>query len=295
MSIGIALGGGGAKGLAHIGVLEALEQNGIKPKFVAGTSIGSVVGAIYSLYGSAKNLKRHAEKMIQSKEFRNLELDKFYTETENIFERFKKELFEKFYFGKLLFKRSHSKLAVTKKLYYDIFGDKTFDDCEISFACNALDIQSGIEHIFKSGSLAEAVWASCAIPGIFPPFVKEDSIFVDGGVVDNVPISPVKEIGARIVLAVYLGGKPKFKGEPDTGFRINQRALSFMRYHLDKHILSFADFVIKPDVRQFHWADFTPIDELVQRGREAVTENMRQIKLLTSFWYEIKKILKSKF
>lgn len=291
MNIGIALGGGGAKGLAHIGVLEVLEELGIKPRFVAGTSIGSMIGGIYALNGTAKGLKERAIRMIQSKEFKNFGLDEFYKDTDNILERFKKEVFEKFYIGRLLFKKSHIKTEAARKMFQDLFEDKTFGDCKITFTCNALDIQSGEEIIFKTGSLAEAVWSSCAIPGIFPPFVKDERILVDGGVVDNIPVTPVMKLGARIVMASYLGSQPKFKGDPDTGFQISHRAQSFVRFYLDQKILEPADLVIAPDVNGFHWADFSAIDELVKAGRIAVENNMKKIKSITSFWYRLRKTL----
>lgn len=291
MTIGIALGGGGAKGLAHIGVLEGLEELGIKPRFVAGTSIGSIIAGIYALNGTARGLKEQAAHMIQSEEFKNFGLEEFYKGADNILERFKKEVFEKFYIGRLLFKKSHIKTAAARKLFQDLFNDKMFEDCKIAFICNALDIQSGEEIIFKTGSLAEAVWSSCAIPGIFPPFVKDDRIFVDGGVVDNVPVTPVMKLGARIVIASYLGNQPKFKGHPDTGFQISHRAQSFVRFYLDQKILEPADLVIAPDVNGFHWADFSAIDELVKAGRIAVEKNTKKIKKVTTLWYRLRKTL----
>lgn len=292
MNIGIALSGGGAKGLAHIGVLEVLEEYGIRPHCVAGTSIGSIIGALYCSNGSADTLKQMAIEMINSEEFKNLELDKFYAEAENIFERFKRELFEKFYFGSLLFKKSHSKIEATKRLYNNLFGSKTFEDCKIAFTCNALDIQSGDEVIFQSGSLAEAVQASCAIPGIFPPFIKENRVLVDGGVIDNIPLEPLKKIGAKICLTIYLGNRPQFRGIPDTGFRINQRAQSFVRYYLDQNILALSDCVVAPEVEKFHWADFSPVEELVKLGREAARRNIKKIKSIVSLWYRLRKIFK---
>jgi len=291
MNFGIALGGGGAKGLAHIGILETLEENGIRPKFVAGTSIGSIIGAIYCLSGTAKGLKEKAKQMIESDEFRHFQLDRFYTDDENVFERFKKEVFEKFFFGQLLFKKSHVKIEAAKKLFNGLFSKKTFYDFKIAFSCNALDIQSGEETVFTSGPITEAVWPSCAIPGILPPFVKDRKIFIDGGVVDNVPVEPVKKIGAKTVLAVYLGDRPKFTEEPDTGYKITQRALSFMRYHFDQRILRLADFVLSPEVAKFHWADFSALDALVQKGRDAVIENLSEIKKLATFWHQCKKLL----
>ncbi len=294
MHIGIALGGGGAKGLAHIGVLEVLEENGIRPHVVAGTSIGSIIGAIYCLYGSARAMRERAREMIHSKEFKDLGLDKFYTESDETFERFRREVFEKFYLGSLLFKKSHSKIETTRKLYKDVFGEATFADCKIPFACSALDIQSGDEVIFTSGALADAVWASCAIPGIFPPFTAGKQVLVDGGVIDNIPVDIVEQLGAGIVIAVYLGHRPHYKGIPDTGFRISTRAQSFVRYFFDQKILARADCVIAPATRDFHWADFSSLEELVEVGRQATQENLEKIKAVTSFWFRARKFLSKK-
>ena len=292
MNLGIALGGGGARGLAHIGVLEVLEDNNILPNRIAGTSMGSVVGAIYCLQGSAGGLRARARQMILSKEFRNLELDKFYAGAESIFERFRNELFEKFYLGSLLFKRSHTKYEATEKIFKDMFGIKKFTDCVLNFTCNALDIRSGEEVIFTEGLLADAVWASCAIPGIFPPFVDEPHIYVDGGVIDNIPVEPVRSIGAKTVIAVYLSKRPEYDEEPNTGFQINQRAYSFMKYHLDQRVLEQADLVIEPDVSEFHWADFYSIDALIERGRNAALESIKAIKKICGRRYRLERLFR---
>lgn len=293
MKIGLALGGGGAKGLAHIGVLEALESHGILPHYVAGTSIGSIIGAVYALEGSTRNLQARAQQMIESDEFKDFGLGEFYTADENVFERFKKEVFEKFYFGRLFFLKSHIKSHAAEKLFKDLFGERTFQDCKIRFACNALDIQTGEEIIFTSGLIRNAVWASCAIPGILPPYHDGGRILVDGGVIDNIPVEPVKALGARIIVASYLGNRPRFEGEPDTGFRISQRAQSFVRYHLDQKILEQADCVITPDITRFHWADFSPLPELVAVGRQAVAEKLSQVRSMTSPWYRLKRYFRS--
>ncbi|MEO0185239.1 MAG: patatin-like phospholipase family protein [candidate division WOR-3 bacterium] len=289
MKLGIALGGGGAKGLAHIGVLEALEQQKIKPQFVAGTSIGAIIGAIYCLEGSARNLSKITRGILESQEFKKLELDKFYTTGATALETFKKKLFEKYYFGTLFFKKSLVKIEATEKLLTRVFGEKKFSDLKIPFVCNSLDINSGNEIIFSSGLLYKAVWASCAIPGVFPALNENENIFVDGGTINNIPIEPLIGIGAKNIIAVYLGETPKFNTEPSTGFYITQRALSFMKYHLDQRILKLADCIIKPDVAYHHWADFTDLDGLIQKGRNAVAEKIDEIKKITTFWYTLKK------
>jgi NTE family protein len=296
MSIGIALGGGGAKGLAHIGVLEVLEEHKIVPSYVAGTSIGSVVGALYSMQGSAKGLGECARKMITSQEFKDLELDKFYSKADQtVFERFKNDVFEKFYLGSLLFRKSHSRYDATKKIFSDVFGNKEFRDCKLRFTCNALDISTGDEVTFTSGLIADAVWASCAIPGIFPPFVRGEGFFVDGGVIDNIPVEPVRRIGAKTVLAIYLNTRPRFKGKPNTGFQINQRSYAFMKYYLDQRVLDQSDLIINPDVGEFHWADFYSIDALIERGRTAALQKIDAIREINSRSYRLRKYFRKIF
>ncbi|MBE0432457.1 patatin-like phospholipase family protein [candidate division WOR-3 bacterium] len=292
MSLGIALGGGGARGLAHIGVLEVLEAHGIRPRYVAGTSIGAVVGALYCLQGSAQGLREKARQMISSDEFRDLKLDKFYTRSDNIITRFRHDLFEKFFLGSLFFKRSHLKHDATRRIFTDMLGQKTFDDCAAGFVCNALDIQSGEEVVFRHGPLAGAVWASCAIPGIFPPCAQGERLLVDGGVIDNIPIKPARSIGAASVLAVYLNKRPAFSGGPSTGYHINQRSFAFMRYHLDQSALAGADLILEPEVSEFHWADFNSIDVLAELGREAANRKIGAIKAISRYRYRFVKIFK---
>jgi NTE family protein len=194
--------------------------------------------------------------------------------------------------GSLLFKKSHTKYDATEKIFTDMFGVNKFEDCVLSFACNALDIRSGDEITFTKGLLAHAVWASCAIPGIFPPFVQGSRICVDGGVIDNIPIEPVRSIGAQTVLAVYLSKRPRYDGKPNTGFQINERSYFFMKYHLDQRVLRQADLVIKPDVSGFHWADFYSIDALIERGREAAMKNIEDIKKISARRHRIQRFFK---
>jgi len=289
MKLGIALGGGGAKGLAHIGVLEALEENGIKPDYVAGTSVGAIIGALYCLQGNAQGLMEITRDILESPEFKKLDIEKFYTTGATTFETFKKKLFEKYYYGTLFFKKSVVKIEATEKLLSRLFGDKKFSDLKIPFICNSLDINSGDEIIFSSGLLYKAVWASCAIPGIFPALNEDEKIFVDGGTINNIPIEPLIDAGAKSIIAVYLGETPEFQGEPDTGFQISQRALAFMKFHLDQRILKLADCVVNPETRGHHWADFTDLEGLIQKGREAVFKNIKEIKRINGLWYKIKK------
>ena len=102
----------------------------------------------------------------------------------------------------------------------------------------------------------------------------------------------MRSIGAKTVLAVYLSSRPRYDGEPNTGFQINQRSYAFMKYHLDQRVLKQADLVIKPDLAGFHWADFYSIDTLVERGREAARKKIHDIKKLIGVRSRIKRFFK---
>jgi NTE family protein len=230
--------------------------------------------------------------MISSGDFRDLKLDKFYTRSGSIIARFRHDLFEKYFLGSLFFKRSHSKYEATQRIFANMLGEKTFEDCVIGFVCNALDIQSGDEVVFRRGALADAVWASCAIPGIFPPAEHGRRLLVDGGVIDNIPIKPLRSIGASSVLAVYLGKRPAFPGEPATGYHINQRSLAFMKYHLDRNALAGVDLILEPAVSEYHWADFNSLDALAALGREAAEKKISEIKSMSRYRYRIMRMFK---
>ena len=291
-SLGLALSGGSARGLAHIGVLEALHEIGVVPTYVSGTSIGALVGALYARSGSPLDLREQARAIIAGPEFRALNLGRFYAPASSAWQRFKKELFEKFYLGRLLFRESHLHEDKTRRIFSSIFGDLTFRDLRLSFICNALDIRTGEEILFDHGALADAVWASCAIPGIFHPRTADARVLIDGGMTNNIPVEPVRRLGARTVIAAYLGSVPYYTGPADTGFKINSRALAFTRYRLDQRILGLADAVINPDLSDFHWADFSRLDELVEIGRQAVFSARDRIRSVTSPWYRVRKLFR---
>ncbi len=290
--IGLALSGGSARGLAHIGVLEALQEIGVIPQFIAGTSIGALVGALYCRTGSAAGLKEQARAILNSDEFRGLNLARFYAPAGSAWQRFKKDIFEKFYYGRLLFREAHLRAENTRLIFDRIFDRLTFRDLKCRFLCNALDIRSGEEIIFQEGLLANAVWASCAIPGIFHPYTDRQRVLVDGGVTNNIPVEPMLQTGVRTVIAVYLGNIPRFDEIPNTGFKINLAALAYTRYRLDQKILAHADLVITPRVTDYHWADFSRLDELVELGRQAVFDRRNQIRSVTSPWYRLRKLFR---
>lgn len=174
--IGLALGGGASLGFAHIGVLEVLEKNHIVPDFIAGTSMGAVVGGMYSAGVSP-------EKMVEI--LNTFDIKKI--TSLNAFNILKSGLFS------------------TQKMsdYFEkIAGIKNLEQTKIPFNCTAVDLYSGNQYIFKEGSFGLALMATTAIPGMFKPVKKDEMFLVDGGVLSNVPFDVCKKMGADFVIAV---------------------------------------------------------------------------------------------
>lgn len=177
MKIGVALGGGGSRGMAHLGVLKYLEDEGIEIGAMAGTSIGGLVGAVYL---SGISLDEMVEK------FANIEQDKLYGHLKND-------------------EPSLLGLAGGTKFLAELLGDLTFEDLPIPFGVTAVDINGGQLFVIKEGKLIDAVLATIAVPGILPARPWGDKLLVDGGVFDPVPIDVVRELAPKLpVLAVVL-------------------------------------------------------------------------------------------
>ena len=176
-SIGLALGGGAARGCAHVGVLRAFQEKGITLSCVAGTSIGAMIGAVYASGGLD-----HLEALL-------LELDPLHLLA---------------YFDVVF---PHSGLVDGRKvteLLREILGDRSFKDLSIPFAAVATDIRDGREVAISSGDVIDAVRASIAVPGVFTPFMSGEAVLVDGGLVNPVPVNVVRSLGADFVVAVDL-------------------------------------------------------------------------------------------
>jgi NTE family protein len=179
LKIGLALGGGSARGLAHVGVILALEAYNIPIDIIAGTSIGSVIGSLYASGATIKQLEEVALSIKKSKTL--FMLDSTFPHSGLI-----------------------SGDRIEKMLNQFALKDKTFDDLSISFAAVATDVESGAKVILNQGKVIDAVRASIAIPGIFTPVKYGDYYLVDGGVVDPVPVDVVQMMGADIIIAVSL-------------------------------------------------------------------------------------------
>lgn len=248
LKVGLALGAGAARGLAHIGVLEVLEREGIDIDIIAGTSIGSLIGGIYALGTPLKYIKGLAKE---------LNWDHI---TDVTFPRQ----------GLIKGDKLLSFLEI-------ITQGRDISELKIPYAAIACDIEHGEHIVLKEGSLAKAIRASTAIPGIYNPYYYQGRLLVDGAVLDKVPVSTVREMGADIVIAVDVGIQNIDK-EVKNIFDILFNTFDIMQHELDKYRKINADIIIKPDLNGFSSFNLDRAEECVSRGFIAAEESLDQIK-----------------
>lgn len=273
MEVTLALGGGGVKGYAHIGVLRHLERCGIKIRAIAGTSAGGLFGAIYSAgfkYGEMDNV---IQKLDQSKFYKRLPGD-----------------------GPSLLG-----LGGVINLLEDLLGDMTFADLTIPMAMTAVDLETGQHVILNEGRVVDAILATIALPGIFPPRQLNGRLLVDGGVVDPVPIGVAREMAPAVpVVAVVL--TPKMRNwnghrEPPAflsslplisriyQFRLAQSLNIFMRsvdiascFISDRCLeIEKPEFIVRPSVNHIGLVDQVDINEVVNLGEKAAEKIMPRL------------------
>ncbi len=285
LKIGLALGSGGARGLAHAGVLEALEEAGIRADLVAGTSMGAIVGGLYAQNQDPLHLWQRLGSYVGNEDFASYWAP-FLPRDEHAARDPQQRLVDIFDFmqRKLIavktvtrpYMQSESKL---REPLAKLFGPISFSDLQIPLATVALDLIAGESVVYTEGPLVDGIYASSAIPSVFPPLEKDGQLIVDGGGPFRVPIEACHDLGADFILAVDI---PAFEETSfSTGLDMILRSNTIARRRLNKMICAQADFVIRPNVTEFHWADFGAAEACRARGYKAAMDLMPElIKLL---------------
>ncbi len=248
MKVGLALGGGVARGLAHIGVLSVLERYRVPVDCVAGTSAGAIVGA---LFASGVPLSRIFEEAAKTR-WRDL-------------------------VRLAMHKEGLIKPAGLEKHLTELMSASEFTDLKIPFAAVATDVTTGEEVVLDSGNVAKAVLASSAIPGIFTPVRIGDRLLVDGGVVNNVPASVVRRMGADLVIAVDVNHHELARKEPTNIFHIIVNSIHIMQRANAQKELAYADLVIQPNLQGMGLMDLERCREFVGRGAVATASMIPKI------------------
>ena len=277
----LALSGGSARGIAHIGVLQHLDTLSLKPDLVTGTSMGALVGAWYCLHGSSEGLSAMAHELFESDLFGKLDLDELLDDEEGAhdsFEEFSRRTKVFFTLSKMVRRISIVEPEFIGQIMDRLFGEATFDDLKIPFVAVATDLYSGEDVALTQGRIATAVQASAAIPGVFPPVSLDGRLLVDGYITKNIPVPEPGEPPNRAdVIVVDVQRNLESSGPWENGVDVVARAEWIMQLQLNRYYLEQADLILVPDVRDVHWADFARLDQLIEAGRIAAENEEDEI------------------
>ncbi len=258
----MALGSGGGKGYAHIGVLKMLEENNIPIDFIAGSSAGALMGSLYSFFKDALKVEEIA---VATSSFQLISL-----------------------IEPAFFKGAITDGKKIKDFISKIIGNASFEDLKIPFRAVATDFETGESVELSEGDVSLAVQASIAVPMIFKPVAFKDRILWDGGVSSPVPAKTVKKMGADIVIAVNLDNQSYFQKKipSDNIYFSASRAIQSLQYNLAKESMRFADIIIEPPVGD---VGFIGLDKFLDgRGKEIISKGKLAAE---SVLPEIKKII----
>jgi NTE family protein len=250
--IGLALGGGAAKGIAHVGVLKALEDHKVSIRYIAGTSVGAMIAALYAFDVSVDEIGGLAKRLTMSK-----------------VTSFK------------LSKTGFFSTSSLRELMTEYIGEVNIEDAKIPLSIVATDIRNGEEIILRTGSVADAVCASAAIPGIYIPVKIDNRSLVDGGLVQNVPIEALQSMGAGVTIASHLNSASQYS-EISHVLDVMRNAFEIAVSHHTQDQLRDADVVISMDVSEFSLRDNTDrYDELFQIGYNTASQQLSKL-----VWYK---------
>jgi len=291
--IGLALGGGGARGLAHIGVLRVLERESIPIDLVVGTSAGALVGGAYASGLSPDELEKKADEYLNSPEFQSSAMKGFEAsnapETLGLTQRIQSFLKNRYYVVQAMFKPGILSNEEFQETINYFLPDIQIEEMQIPFRAVATDLVSGEQIIFSEGSLRQAVGASCAVPGAIEPLEEGERLLSDGGIISLIPSSVAREEGADVVIAVAVDRGLSPREDLRTVVDIYQRASEIMGEKLKEYELAEANVVILPEVGELHWSNFSQAMSLIEEGEKAAEREMSDIR---NFMPGIKKWLK---
>lgn len=274
--VGLALGGGGVRGLAHIGILKVFEQERIPIDLIVGTSMGAVVGASYALSGKSFTVEQKILQLLQNKEISKLESLAGESRPEDkrlIVEGLVAFVKESLLWNLKGIKRWIDDGVEIKALFRKSIADADFSQTRIPFACVACDLKTGEEVILNKGKMSEAVMASSSVAAVLPPLQLGQRLLIDGAITSEVPVEACRRLGADFVIAVNVESQifyDNFRHGMDILFQSDE----IRSHELVRLKLKLADFVIHPPMENISWAAFSKARQCIQKGEQAA----RQIK-----------------
>ena len=253
LRVGVALGGGAARGLAHLGVLKALDRERISISALSGVSVGSVVAAGYAAGLPLDELMRHASKVSWK------DLGSF----------------------SLSFRGMQSTDRMGEWLAR-VLPVRTFEELRIPLRLVATDLRTGAARVFDSGDLFTAIRASCAIPGLYVPVELNGSLLADGYLSCAVPTRQLRDAGMDVVIGSSIGLEVSENLKLNNAYRILMRSFSILSSHVQRTDHGDADVVIEPEVQRYAWDDMSAVDQLVEAGEVATRAKRDEIAALVN-------------
>ncbi len=281
----MALGGGGARGLAHIGVLKTMDRAGVNIACLGGTSIGAVVGAAYAVHGRAEAVEQLFFEFMKTDIFKetgvSLMREVFHDKPETVSQRLQTWLKRAYVQAKIVSRPAILDSDIFRKVIDFFVPNIRIEDLPLPFCAVGADLRSGMAVLFRTGSLRAAVYASAALPGVVRPLALNNHLVVDGGVVSMVPIQPVRSMGADVVIGVDVD--KQMESPEDFGSAINLlfRIEDVQGFQLKELELREADLVLRPNVGSLHWSDFERSAEMIKLGEDEADRHMETIMALS--------------
>lgn len=282
VKIGVALGGGGARGLAHAGVLKVLEEEGIPIHFIAGSSMGAIIGSMYAQNPDADLLIQRIKESLGDEEFYNevginyLKLDEaregsfLHQATQYITRRIVLNLAQS---RSALLKEDRLTNAVSK-----FIDTGNIEDTKIPLGIVATSLHTGDKVVFRKGDIITAVIASSSVPGFFSPVLVEDDLLTDGAVSSPVPVDVASDMGADLTIGVEVCIREFNPLERVNIIDVVSRAQLIQSRELSRMMVKTGDIPIRPDTGDVYWSDFERYGELVEAGIISAREHLPQIK-----------------
>jgi NTE family protein len=282
--IGLALGGGGARGLAHIGVMKVLERERIRPGIIVGTSVGAIVGGALASGMKVEELEGRLASFLESNLYTSSEL-KAMGDAESgaelsLSRRIHSYFRTKIRLAQALYRHSILQINDIEEFINFFIPDIQIGETAIPFRAVATDLLRGELVVLKEGSLRRSILASSAVPGALPPVEINGRQLSDGGIISVVPVNCALEEGADAVIAVAVDRDISLVSDLQTAVDIYVRAGEIQGFHLERYDLERADIVIRPELEGTHWTDFSQSRELISLGESAAMDNLPEIRRL---------------
>ncbi len=294
--IGLVLSGGGALGLTHIGALRALEEAGIKVDYITGTSMGSIMGCLYSVGYNSKQI----EEMVAHQDWNALLMDEIPRNQVSFEEKADYDRYSLSFPIRGLDISLPSGLVAGQNFYaylseltMSIHHIYDFNRLPIPFRCIATDIETGEAVVLDHGYLPDAIRASMSIPSMFIPFEVEGKLLVDGGLVRNFPVSDVLDMGADIVIGVNVANTPAKRDKLTSIINILSQAISFSGFRNTAEQRKLVDIYISPDTGDNNILDFDAADTLIAAGYRAAVKRMDELNALSDYMSQYMQVERS--